>query len=73
MFANNIVWDIDLEPGENYEEVRAELSLPKCVELPKWLQLDDAALINGCHDFDDDISDWLSNEYGYCVQSFSVA
>ena len=70
MFARDIIWDIDLEPGEDYEDARAELGLPQCVELPKSLQLSDAELINGCHDYDDDVTDWLSNEYGFCVVSF---
>ncbi len=70
MFATDIIWDIDLVPGENYEDVRAELELPIYVELPKHLQLSDAELINGCHDFDDDVASWLSDEYGFCIKSF---
>lgn len=71
MFARDIIWDIDLEPGEDYEDVRAELGLPTCVELPKSLQLSDAELINNCHEYDDDVANWLSDEYGYCVKSFA--
>lgn len=61
MFADNIIWDIDLEP------------LPKRVELPKGLWLEDGDTVEGylpC--YDDEISDWLSNEYGYCVKGFVV-
>ena len=74
MFADNIIWDIDLEPGEKYEDVRADLALPKCVELPKWLWPEDGDPVEGyppC--YDDEISNWLSNEYGYCVKEFVVA
>jgi len=73
MFADNIVWDIDLEEGETYEAARAELELPKCVELPKWLWPEGFDLSEGyppC--YDDDISGWLSDEYGYCVKSFAL-
>lgn len=73
MFADDIIWSIDLEPGETYEEIRAELELPKCVELPKWLQIDDFDLTEGyAPDWIEDISTWLSNEYGYCVEGFVV-
>ncbi len=71
MFATDIIWDIDLVPGENYEDVRAELELPTCVELPKYLQPSDAEeLINNRYDFDEDVANWLSDEYGFCVVSF---
>lgn len=70
MFADNIIWDIDLEPGEKYEDVRADLALPKRVELPKGLWLEDGDPVSPC--YDDEISDWLSNEYGYCVKGFVV-
>jgi hypothetical protein len=70
MFARDIIWDIDLEPGEYYEDARAELGLPTCVELPKYLQLRDSELIDGCRDFDDDVINWLSKEYGFRAISF---
>jgi len=71
MFADNIIWDIDLEPGEKYEDVRTDLALPKRVELPKWLWPEDGDPVPSC--YDDEISDWLSNKYGYCVKEFVVA
>lgn len=67
MFADNIVWDIDLEEGKTYEAARAELELPKCVELPRWLWPEDK------DDYDDEISDWLSNKYGFCVVEFTLS
>ncbi len=74
MFADNIIWDIDLEEGETYEAARAELELPKCVELPKWLWPEDGDIIEGyppcCAD---DVTQWLSDEYGYCVESWNWA
>lgn len=68
MFADNIVWDIDLEEGETYEAARAELELPKCVELPKRFWDPDA----NSSEYYEDISNWLSDEYGYCVKSFAL-
>ena len=47
MFADNIIWDIDLEEGETYEAARAELELPKCVELPKRFWPEDGDNIEG--------------------------
>lgn len=70
MFADNIIWDIDLEEGETYEAARAELGLPKRVELPKWLWPEDKDSLP-C--YDDEISDWLSNEYGFCVVEFTLS
>ena len=74
MFADNIVWDIDLEEGETYESARAELELPKCVELPKWLWPEYKDDIEGYPPYyDEEISDWLSNEYGFCVVEFTLS
>lgn len=79
MFADDIIWDIDLEEGETYESARAELELPKCVELPKWLWPEDDVeeMLNDPEVFAPccvtaDIEDWLSDEYGYCVKSFAL-
>ena len=49
MKITNIIWDTDGEIVEN---------LPKEVELPENINIDDVA-------------DWLSDNYGWCVESFS--
>lgn len=73
MFADDIIWDIESEPEEELEDAMERLGLPSCVELPKWLQLSDEELIDGCDsETYDDICEWLSDQYGYCVKSFIV-
>lgn len=65
MFADNIVWDIDLEEGETYKSACAELKLPKRVELPRRFWPENGDPIEA-------IADWLSDEYGYCIKSFTM-
>lgn len=55
----NIKWDIDLEDDETYEEALENCGLPTEIEIPK------------CVD-EEDISDWLSDEYGFCHAGFEV-
>lgn len=67
-YAEDIIWDIDLEDGETYEEAREELKLPTLVRLPEKLSEElEADLAD-----DDDVSDYLSDKFGYCVQSFHL-
>jgi hypothetical protein len=65
MFADNIVWDIDLEEGKTYKSACAELKLPKRVELPKRFWPENGDPLKA-------IADWLSNEYGYRAITFVV-
>lgn len=61
MKAVNIQWDIDLEDDEMcQEEVLEECGLPTEVEIP-----------DGVTD-EEEISDWLSNEYGFCHAGFEL-
>ena len=57
MKAVNIKWDVDeLEDLDN---------LPTEVEIPSYLITDEDDLL-------DDISDWLSDEYGFCHFGFEL-
>ena len=70
MFADNIIWDIDLEEGETYEAARKKLNLPKRVKLPERFLPDNWSAGGLKVEYYDDISNWLSDEYGFCVESF---
>ena len=59
MKAVNIKWDTDGDM-ELLEE------LPTEVEIPNYLITDDE------DDLLDDISDWLSDEYGFCHDAFEL-
>lgn len=72
MFADNIIWDIDLEEDETYEAACAELELPKRVKLPERFLPGNWSARGLKVEYCDDIEDWLSNEYGYCVKSFAL-
>jgi hypothetical protein len=65
MFADSIIWDIDLEKSETYKSACAELKLPKRVELPKRFWPENGDPIKA-------IADWLSDEYGYRVKKLVV-
>jgi hypothetical protein len=53
--VRNIEWDTD---GEEIDDLPQELSL-------SWSNFDND------FDFDEDLSDWLSDEYGWLVSSYS--
>lgn len=54
--VTNIVWDL----GDDVLEYNIdECDIPTEVEIPNDVE-------------DDDIADFLSNEYGFCVKSFSI-
>ena len=72
MFADNIVWDINLKEGETYEAARAKLKLPKRVKLPERFLPDKWSAKGLKVQYYDDITDWLSDEYGFCVESFAL-
>ena len=55
----NIIWDIDLEKHENYDDILAILGLPTEVDLPNRLA-------------EEHISDYLSDKYGFCNLEFTV-
>ena len=59
MKAVNIKWDTDGDM-ELLEE------LPTEVEIPDYLITDDE------DDLLDDVSDWLSDEYGFCHDAFEL-
>lgn len=59
MKAIKIKWDIDLEDGKTHEEVLEECELPTEVEIPEGIN-------------EEDISDWLSDEYGFCHAGFKL-
>lgn len=58
MLATDIKWDIDLEDGETYEEALKKCCLPTEMMIPKDMTDHDA------------ISDWLSDEFGFCHRGF---
>ena len=57
MKATNIKWDVDELEDLEY--------LPTEVEIPSYLITDEDDLL-------DDISDWLSDEYGFCHDGFEL-
>ena len=60
MKAVNIKWDVTDGDMELLEE------LPTEVEIPDYLITDDE------DDLLDDVSDWLSDEYGFCHFGFEL-
>ena len=59
MKAVNIKWDTD-------GDVKLLEELPTEVEIPDYLITDDE------NDLLDDVSDWLSDEYGFCHDAFEL-
>jgi hypothetical protein len=53
--VRNIEWDTD---GEEIDDLPKELYL-------SWNEFDND------FDFDEDLADWLSDEYGFCVVEYS--
>ena len=68
MRAINIKWDIaDGTEDMTQEEINDVLEmLPTEVEIPNHL------IENYEEDDDDDISDWLSDEFGFCHHGFEL-
>ena len=62
-YANKIIYDLDLEEGETYNEAVKKLSLPEQVKIPDELALGDYGI-------NDDVTDYISDQTGYCVVSF---
>ena len=62
MKVKDIKWDVD--DGEMSQKEIAEIlaALPTEVEIPHWIDSDDH----------EDISDWLTEEYGYCHYGFKI-
>lgn len=59
MKAVNIKWDIDLEEHETYEEALKEMGLPTEIEISEEVDKED-------------VSDWLSDTYGFCHEGFEL-
>jgi len=72
MFADNIIWDIDLEDRETYEAVCKKLKLPKRVRLPERFFPENWNARGLKVEYYDDIANWLSGEYGFCVENFAL-
>ena len=69
MKAVNIQWDIDLEEGRNHEKVLKKCGLPNEVEIPdRFLVRPNETIF----DTYSDISDWLSDKYGFCHAGFEL-
>ena len=68
MRAVNIKWDVTDGAEDMTKEDMDEilLTLPTEVEIPNYLITDDE------DDLLDDISDWLSDEYGFCHDGFEL-
>ena len=60
MKAVNIGWDITDDDLTKNEQEDILAGLPTEVEIPDGFENED------------DISDWLSNEYGYCHNGFEI-
>lgn len=58
MLITNISWDVSSDKYDE-DELDDYLGLPVEVELPDNIDPNDAA-------------DWLSDEYGFCIRSFSM-
>ena len=68
MRAVNIKWDVTDGAEDMTKEDMDEilLTLPTEVEIPNYLITDDE------DDLLDEVSDWLSNEYGFCHDGFEL-
>lgn len=68
MKAINIKWDVTDGAEDMTKEDMDEilLTLPKEVEIPNYLITDDE------DDLLDEVSDWLSDEYGFCHDGFEL-
>lgn len=62
MKAYAILWDIDLEEGETYEEMVEKLNLPEEIEISKELEYAD----------EDEIGDYISDLTGFCHCGFKI-
>ena len=60
MKAYDIKWDVSDDDYDEEEEKEIIETLPKEVEIP-----------DGMDDIDD-ISDWLSDEFGFCLYGFGL-
>lgn len=58
MLITNISWDVSSDKYDE-DELNDYLGLPAAVELPDNIDPNDAV-------------DWLADEYGFCVNSFSM-
>ena len=69
MKATNIKWDVTDGSEDMTKEDMDEIlsTLPTEVEIPDYLITDDE------DDLLDDVSDWLSDEYGFCHFGFDLA
>ena len=67
MKAVNIKWDVTDGAEDMTKEDMDEIlsTLPTEVEIPSYLITDEDDLL-------DDISDWLSDEYGFCHDGFEL-
>lgn len=68
MKATNIKWDVTDGAEDMTKEDMDEIlsTLPKEVEIPDYLKTDDK------DDLLDEVSDWLSDEYGFCHFGFDL-
>ena len=68
MKAVNIKWDVTDGAEDMAKEDMDEilLTLPTEVEIPNYLITDDE------DDLLDEVSDWLSDEYGFCHDGFEL-
>ena len=68
MRAVNIKWDVTDGAEDRTKEDMDEilLTLPTEVEIPNYLITDDE------DDLLDEVSDWLSDEYGFCHDGFEI-
>ena len=67
MKATNIKWDVTDGAEDMTKEDMEEIlsTLPTEVEIPSYLVTDEDDLL-------DDISDWPSDEYGFCHDGFEL-
>lgn len=74
MKATNIKWDVT-DDGENTTQTQEEMNkiletLPTEVEIPNHLIDGDEDIDSDC--YYSDISDWLSDKFGFCHYGFTL-
>lgn len=66
IIVENIKWDIDLEENDTYEEFVSDYCLPSALEIDEtYFCADDGTF------FVDDVVNYLSDEFGFTVESFT--
>ena len=71
IYVNDIKWDTTDDDGNEYEDVKTA-NLPKTVEIDVDEEFYNMIKKNP-NNYYDEISDYLSDDYEFCVKGFSVS